>query len=58
MQDHSPKHTERGGERRFDAIQKNGKYRFDETYNKGEHTGSPLPNIVQWFKTMTTHDTF
>ncbi|MCL6525152.1 MAG: hypothetical protein K6T34_10915 [Thermoflavifilum sp.] len=22
----------------------------------GEHTGSPLPRVVQWFKTMTTHD--
>lgn len=24
--------------------------------NKGEHAGSPLRNIVQWFKTMTTND--
>lgn len=22
---------------------------------KGEHTGSPLPQIIQWFKTMTTN---
>jgi len=22
----------------------------------GEHTGSPLPVIVQWFKTMTTNE--
>ena len=22
----------------------------------GEHTGSPLPKIVQWFKTMTTNE--
>ena len=24
--------------------------------SKGEHTGSPLPRIVQWFKTMTTNN--
>lgn len=24
--------------------------------NKGEHTGSPLPKIVQWYKTMTTNE--
>ena len=24
--------------------------------NKGEHTGSPLHKIVQWFKTMTTNE--
>jgi len=24
--------------------------------NRGEHAGSPLRNIVQWFKTMTTND--
>ena len=23
---------------------------------KGEHIGSPLPAIVQWFKTMTTNE--
>jgi REP element-mobilizing transposase RayT len=23
---------------------------------EGEHAGSPLPTIVQWFKTMTTND--
>jgi len=23
---------------------------------QGEHTGSPLPNIIQWFKTMTTNE--
>ena len=23
--------------------------------NKGEHIGSPLPDIVRWFKTMTTN---
>jgi REP element-mobilizing transposase RayT len=22
----------------------------------GEHAGSPLPNIMQWFKTMTTNE--
>lgn len=22
----------------------------------GEHTGSPLPRVVQWFKTMTTNE--
>lgn len=25
-------------------------------YNEGEHTGSPLPAVVQWFKTMTTNE--
>ena len=24
--------------------------------NKGEHTGSPLRGVVQWFKTMTTNE--
>ncbi len=24
--------------------------------NEGEHTGSPLPRIIQWFKTMTTNE--
>jgi REP element-mobilizing transposase RayT len=24
--------------------------------NSGEHVGSPLPTIVQWFKTMTTNE--
>ena len=28
----------------------------DETKNKGEHIGSPLPRIIQWFKTMTTNE--
>ena len=29
----------------------------NESANKtGEHTGSPLPKIVQWFKTMTTNE--
>jgi REP element-mobilizing transposase RayT len=31
-------------------IRKNGKHK-----NKGEHIGSPLPKIIQWFKTMTTN---
>lgn len=26
------------------------------TAPQGEHTGSPLPTIVQWFKTMTTNE--
>ena len=26
------------------------------TSHKGAHTGAPLPEIVQWFKTMTTND--
>ena len=26
-----------------------------ESLGKGEHTGSPLPAVVQWFKTMTTN---
>jgi len=61
---HSPKHTEHGGEYRFGVTKKNGEYiernenHIDKTYKKGEHTGSPLPKIVQWFKTMTTSDTF
>ena len=29
---------------------------FNETKKKGEHTGSPLPRIIQWFKTMTTNE--
>ena len=29
---------------------------FNETKEKGEHTGSPLPRIIQWFKTMTTNE--
>jgi len=29
---------------------------FNETKEKGEHTGSPLPMIIQWFKTMTTNE--
>ena len=24
--------------------------------NDGEHTGSPLPRVLQWFKTMTTNE--
>jgi putative transposase len=24
--------------------------------NRGEHIGSPLPKVVQWFKTMTTNE--
>ena len=31
---------------------------MNETYKEGEHTGSPLPKMVQWFKTMSTHDNF
>lgn len=27
----------------------------NETRKKGEHIGSPLPRIIQWFKTMTTN---
>jgi len=27
-----------------------------ETGETGEHAGSPLPTIVQWFKTMTTNE--
>jgi REP-associated tyrosine transposase len=29
---------------------------INETGEKGEHTGSPLPRIIQWFKTMTTNE--
>jgi putative transposase len=25
-------------------------------YTKGEHTGSPLHQVLQWFKTMTTNE--
>jgi REP element-mobilizing transposase RayT len=28
----------------------------NEQIQKGEHTGSPLHQIIQWFKTMTTND--
>jgi len=28
----------------------------DLVQNRGEHVGSPLPRIVQWFKTMTTNE--
>jgi REP element-mobilizing transposase RayT len=27
-----------------------------DSRNKGEHIGSPLPRIMQWFKTMTTNE--
>jgi REP element-mobilizing transposase RayT len=29
---------------------------FNETKEMGEHIGSPLPRIMQWFKTMTTNE--
>lgn len=29
---------------------------IDESVNKGEHVGSPLPEMVKWFKTMTTNE--
>ena len=29
---------------------------IDNKYNQGEHTGSPLHRVVQWFKTMTTNE--
>lgn len=29
--------------------------RGEHTTPRGEHTGSPLPQVVQWFKTMTTN---
>lgn len=29
---------------------------FTEIKNKGEHIGSSLPKIIQWFKTMTTNE--
>ncbi len=29
---------------------------FDASQGQGEHTGSPLPQIMQWFKTMTTNE--
>ena len=29
--------------------------RMGESPNGGEHMGSPLPRVVQWFKTMTTN---
>jgi hypothetical protein len=28
----------------------------EHTGIQGEHIGSPLPQIIQWFKTMTTND--
>jgi len=28
----------------------------NETRKKGEHIGSPLPRMMQWFKTMTTNE--
>lgn len=28
----------------------------NDDIEKGEHAGSPLPRIVQWFKTMTTNE--
>ena len=28
----------------------------DSESNQGEHVGSPLPVVVQWFKTMTTNE--
>jgi REP element-mobilizing transposase RayT len=27
-----------------------------DTQKSGEHIGSPLRNVVQWFKTMTTNE--
>jgi len=36
-------------------INNNDNYRCEHT-GQGEHTGSPLHKIVQWFKTMTTND--
>ncbi len=27
-----------------------------DTHPEGENTGSPLPTVVQWFKTMTTNE--
>jgi REP element-mobilizing transposase RayT len=29
---------------------------IDEIVTTGEHTGSPLRQVVQWFKTMTTNE--
>ena len=31
-------------------------FQNDIHYNEGEHMGSPLHRIVQWFKTMTTNE--
>jgi len=28
----------------------------EHTGSMGEHTGSPLHGVVQWFKTMTTNE--
>lgn len=28
----------------------------ENVIEKGEHAGSPLPTVVQWFKTMTTNE--
>ena len=35
----------------FNETRKKGEHK-----NKGEHMGSPLPRIIQWFKTMTTNE--
>ncbi len=33
-----------------------GEHRGSQIRNEGEHTGSPLHCVVQWFKTMTTNE--
>ncbi len=38
-----------------DFAASQGEYRGSRD-DPGEHTGSPLPTIVQWFKTMTTNE--
>lgn len=32
------------------------KGRKTEEHTSGEHTGSPLHRVIQWFKTMTTNE--
>jgi putative transposase len=39
------------------AKQKSGEHKNTGEHKKpGEHIGSPLPQVVQWFKTMTTNE--
>ena len=35
---------------------KKGEHGADKYKEKGEHTGSPLHTMIQWFKTMTTNE--
>ena len=33
-----------------------GPFKINEFRNPGEHTGSPLHRVIQWFKTMVTNE--